>query len=80
MNDESTLQRVVQQIEAYLVKHPQANDSVEGAEQWWLDGREARPTVERALELLVQRGVLQRSVNTDSTVVYSARRTRPPRP
>jgi hypothetical protein len=48
MNNDATLQRVVQQIDAYLARHPQATDTAEGVEQWWLDGREARAIVDRA--------------------------------
>ena len=61
------------------MQHPKAADTVDGVEQWWLNGREIHLAVERALEMLVEQSVLRRSIEPQGPVVYSAGRRRPPR-
>jgi DNA-binding transcriptional ArsR family regulator len=48
-----------QAILRYLLKYPKAKDTVENIAQWWLEGeRRKRMNVERAVSLLVSRGLI----------------------
>ena len=50
-----------QQILEYLIKQPEAKDTLEGITGWWLPGtqlRTRREEVEKVLQDLVQRGWL----------------------
>lgn len=61
------------EIEAYLVLHPAAADSVRGIQCWWLRETEVmQRVIELALEELVHDGVVTRTVLPDGTVVFSA--------
>lgn len=43
----------------YLVKNPEAKDTLEGIAQWWLGGESSkRVNVERAVSSLLSRGVI----------------------
>ena len=46
--DDAEIRRVVGQIEAYLLRHPQAVDTVECVGRWWLGGQESHSAVEGA--------------------------------
>ena len=51
--------RTAREILRYLVRHPEAKDTLEGIAQWWLGGEtRRRVTVERALSLLLARGLI----------------------
>lgn len=54
----------------YFRRHPRAKDSVEGIAKWWVD--EERIEVRRALEELVDRGLVERRSNA-SIELYSMR-------
>ncbi|AKC86775.1 hypothetical protein [Pseudoxanthomonas suwonensis] len=81
MLDESGLaiERTVSAIEAYLARHPAAADSEQGVAQWWLPAQGLDPPIEhvhRALEILWQRGVIERTAMPDGGTVYRAARRR----
>jgi hypothetical protein len=53
---------VARQVVRYLDAHPDASDTVDGIARWWLARQrieDAKEIVRAALELLVDRGVLQ---------------------
>jgi hypothetical protein len=64
---------IARELEQYISLHPTAADTVDGIARWWLGGtgQPAPGHVETALELLVARGVLGRSVLPDRRVIYS---------
>ncbi len=63
-------------IERYLKNHPNAADSLEGIQRWWLRHRYAEDTlqVERALELLIAEGIVVKRILPDGRAVYSGRK------
>jgi hypothetical protein len=68
-------EQVVRLIEDYLRAHPGAGDTVEGVAQWWLPGGVARSAeaVQRALGVLVARGVLVERRGRDGRCLYRQR-------
>lgn len=62
------------QIEAYLLAHPEAADTIEGVAKWWLDREKhqnARKFVESALELLEEQGAVVKSPLINGRFIYS---------
>lgn len=54
-------QKLIQDILAYLIDHPEAKDTAEGVMQWWVvkgDAEYQQEEVEEALDGLVTRGWL----------------------
>lgn len=69
------VQRAAQAIERYLAQHPAAADSEEGIAQWWLPAMGVDvpvQTVCKALELLVERGVVSRTLLPDRAIYRAA--------
>lgn len=68
-------------IGRYLATHPNASDSLEGVQRWWL-GEKAidapGTTVQQALDRLVKKGAVVKRLLPDGTVVYAA--SAPPSP
>jgi len=63
--------QVVLELERYLAMHPTATDSADGIAQRWLTGRKADSrTIEAALDVLVKRGVLQRTAQPGGRSTY----------
>lgn len=61
------------QILSYLADNPEANDTVEGIEQWWLLEQrilEERTRVERALSELAAAGLIAASRGADGRTRY----------
>lgn len=56
------VETIVQEILAYLERNPQAADTAEGIERWWLHGTRDHSSalVAHALEILVARGDIER--------------------
>lgn len=71
---------LIQRIQAYLLAHPNAADSLEGIAQWWFGEEEGVPNfgqVEDALNELIKSGVVQIRTNVDGTVIYGRARPFP---
>ena len=65
---------------AYLASHPQAADSLAGVVRWWV-GDDSAPSVEqvrRALDRLVDDGMLRRERLADGTDWYAGNLALPP--
>ncbi len=73
------------QIRAAIIRHlelyPDASDTVDGIQRFWVAGRDAEPDlalVEAVLEALVQDGVLRIRRLPDGGVIFSATAPRQP--
>jgi hypothetical protein len=64
--------RVALEILAYLVKHPEAKDSLAGIRQWWLSEPDqwTDKDVRRAAEELVKRGLLRIWESSPGSVIF----------
>lgn len=59
------------ELRRYCAGHPNAADTVEGVQRWWLaDAACSREAVELALCELVERGVLAERSLPDGSVIY----------
>jgi hypothetical protein len=69
------IDRVAQEITDYVSVHPNASDTLEGVQRWWLPTSEtpAAEVLERALDVLVARRVLNRRVLPDGRLIYSVK-------
>jgi hypothetical protein len=74
MPDEDERARTIaQEVETYLARHPEAADSIDGIIRWWLPRlrlEEAIAELERALDLLVARGVMTKRQLPDGRWLY----------
>jgi hypothetical protein len=64
-------------IRRYLSDHPNASDSLEGVQRWWLGEGAVEapgPTVQQALDQLVRKGTVVKKMLPDGTVVYAGGR------
>lgn len=71
--ERSGIDLAVAAIERYIAAHPTAADNAQGVAQWWLPAIGVDLPVEvvhRALEVLSQRGALERNVLPDGGTVY----------
>lgn len=66
------VRRVAREILAYLVRHPEAKDSLVGIGQWWLDEPDRWSDVEvhRAVEALVKDGLLCTWESSPGSVIF----------
>ena len=75
--DDEQVQALARGIERYLEQHPNAADSLEGIQRWWLARQryaENALKVERALERLIAKGIVVRRILPDGKAVYSGRK------
>ncbi len=71
----STIADVATEIRRYLESHPNATDSLDGVQRWWLlpGAVEApSPSVQQALDLLVHEGAVIKKILPDGTIVYAS--------
>jgi hypothetical protein len=73
MNDAPT-RAIAADVLSYLTRHPDAADTAEGIQRWWLvDGSAyALADVERALERLARAAAIARRRLPDGRVLYAA--------
>jgi hypothetical protein len=59
-------------IERYVSEHPGAGDTIDGIQQWWLEGHGGLlGELQQALDYLVANVRLSRIVLADGTVIYA---------
>jgi len=71
------IERISGEIHQYLLKHPNAADTVEGIARWWLVRQryqDAMFVVQEALEYLVKRGLVVQSLNADKQCIYGKKK------
>jgi hypothetical protein len=81
INYEYDIERISEEIQLYLLRHPNAADTLEGITKWWLARHryeEATAVVKKALEHLIARGLVSRSANADNQCIYRKRKTNTP--
>jgi hypothetical protein len=66
--------RIAREILVYLMKQPDAKDSLEGIRQWWLDepDRWSHEEVDAAAEELVKRGLLRVWESSPGSRIFGA--------
>lgn len=70
----SKISDIAAEIRRYLASHPNATDSLDGVQRWWLvQGAVEAPTlsVQQALDLLIHEGTVMKKVLPDGTAVYA---------
>jgi len=73
MDDDESIRALAREITAYLSNHPDAADSAEGILRWWLPQMSVEAnggSLQRALDLLVEQGSIDRRVLPDQRCVY----------
>ena len=70
MDPKDEVHTVVEALRRYTSDNPQACDTPDGIARWWLHGRHAAGVVERALDSLLQQGLLERMPAADGRVRY----------
>ena len=73
--DDAIVQSIMRQVTAYLSANPHASDTPAGIARWWLgaDGSQNMETVERALEVLQARGIVESIDGLDGSIRYRSR-------
>ena len=72
-SDQAPLNRLMVEILRYLVRHPEAKDTLKGIEKWWLSGSESRSgklSTEEALKILVDQGWLTARCSPQAETIY----------
>jgi hypothetical protein len=59
-------------IRRYLAAHPNASDTVQGVQTWWLPRGVPDATVRKALDILVADGAVYRRQLPDGNLIYAA--------
>jgi len=65
---------LITELLRYVVAHPNAKDTLDGIEKWWLrksTKREAKRRLEEALNLLAAKGWLNARSSPQSETIYS---------
>jgi hypothetical protein len=71
---EDAIRAIAAEVLGYLTRHPDAADTAEGIQRWWLieGGVYAPSDVEHALERLARDGAVVRRGLPDGRVLYAA--------
>lgn len=80
MDPKDEVHTVVEALRRYMSDNPQACDTPDGIARWWLHARHTAAVVERALESLLQQGLLERMPAADGRVRYRRADTAAPTP
>ena len=71
MDDSAEERRVLQHLLSYWQARPQAADTAEGIQRWWLgEAAVSRAVLGKVLDDLVQRGTVDRVTAADGRVRY----------
>ena len=71
------MQKIAYEILAYMLEHPDAQDTLEGITEWWLPGGGARPNVAlvaEALAALTAQGFILARRGEDARALYKVNR------
>jgi hypothetical protein len=71
--DKDEIAVLAEEIRLYLETHPAAADTLDGIVSWWLPGPRhphAVESVERALDMLADAGVVEKVTRSDGHVIY----------
>jgi hypothetical protein len=71
------MQKIAYEILAYMLEHPDAQDTLEGITEWWLPGGDARPNVTLVAEALAEltaRGFILARRGEDARALYKVDR------
>ena len=72
-NQSDEIDAFVRAIAAYLVRHPEAGDTVEGIALWWLGANSGDwPRVRLAVEAMERKGMMIRFTGADGREHYRA--------
>jgi hypothetical protein len=71
---DAELEQAVAALTAHFAAHPNAADAVDGIAAWWLAGAVPKPVVERALQWLVDEGVVVAKRMANGTVIYALKK------
>jgi hypothetical protein len=72
-------EEVADLVSRYLLAHPNASDTLDGIARWWLSRQrqdDAKEIVQEALDLLVERGVVERRSMIDGVTLFRSARNR----
>jgi len=73
-----TPEELSEKILDYLLRNPDAGDTLEGVSAWWLEMEKVDQAVDRvgnALNLLLERGVIEKVPSGKSTSLYRISRS-----
>jgi hypothetical protein len=67
------IEKIAQEIQLYLFKHPNAADTLEGITKWWLQRlryEETTEIVHKALQYLIDCNYVLQTTNSDGSSIY----------
>jgi hypothetical protein len=72
-------EQVIREILQYLIKNPDAKDTLEGIYKWWMPkghSKQGRDEVQKAVDLLTSKGWLTKRATIPSKEIYGINRER----
>ena len=73
MKYEHEIERIADEIQRYLLKHPNAADTLEGVTKWWLQRlryEETTELVHKALQYLIDSKQIRKTTNSDGSIIF----------